>query len=456
MEKPICFMIMPFQTKKADTSSGLPAEIDFDLLWNKAFSPAIEQLGYYPVRADQDIGALIITEMMERLALSDLVLADITIPNGNVYYEVGIRHAAVKTGCVLLAAEKAKPLFDIDQMRQVRYPLPDGKVSDETAKEIRLALVESISKLKDGATAFFQALPGFPDKMSPVRATVFRECMEGLGNFRAAVAAVAEAPAKERPALALSLREKYGGKPAMVPFVALEILYLLRDNLVGEARWRAMVEYVEEMPKSLQELASVREQKYLAQAKLGGAAEAIGLYKELIRSLGDSSERQGLLGGRYKQLYEKARDNDPDEARRYLNKAIDHYERGMKFDLNDYYPSSNLPRLLRLRNQEGDAEQACQTAIVSMHACMRARDLNPSDPWVLPTLLGMAFDTGKIEDARRLVGEIKRADDTAPWRLEITLKDLETSLSLWPDESPFKANAASLIGILKGLAGDRA
>jgi hypothetical protein len=49
------------------------------------------------VRADQDTGALIITQMVERLYFADLVLADMTIPNGNVYYEVGVRHAAKKT-----------------------------------------------------------------------------------------------------------------------------------------------------------------------------------------------------------------------------------------------------------------------------------------------------------------------------------------------------------------------
>jgi tetratricopeptide (TPR) repeat protein len=455
MEKPICFMIMPFKTKKADAISGLPAEIDFDLLWEKAFSPAIEELGYHPVRADQDIGALIITEMMERLALSDLVLADITLPNGNVYYEVGIRHAAVKTGCVLLAANQAKPLFDIDQMRQVRYPLPDGKVGNEAAKEIRRAVVEGVAKLKDGHTAFFQALPGFPDKMPPDRATAFKEIMDGLGKFRAAAAAVASAPAKERPVLALALRDKYGGKPAMVPFIAMELLYILRDNLAEGANWKAVIDYVDGMPKSLQELGAVREQKYLAQAKSGNPADAIGFYKELIRVSGDSSERQGLIGGRYKQLYEAARDEDPGEARRFLNKAIEHYERGMRLDLNDYFPSCNLPRLLRLRDQPGDAERACRIAVVSMHACLRARDLNPGDPWVRPTLLGMAFDSGEIEDARRLVEEIEAEHDLAAWQLGRTIVDLETSLSLWPDGNPFKAEAAVLIGTLKRLAGTR-
>ena len=50
-------------------------------------------------------GTAIIGQMLGRLYFADLVLADMTIPNGNVYYEVGIRHAAQKTGCVLLSAD---------------------------------------------------------------------------------------------------------------------------------------------------------------------------------------------------------------------------------------------------------------------------------------------------------------------------------------------------------------
>ena len=52
-------------------------------------TPAIRELGYDPVRADPDLGAAIIKEMIERLAISDLVIADVSTPNGNVYYEFG-------------------------------------------------------------------------------------------------------------------------------------------------------------------------------------------------------------------------------------------------------------------------------------------------------------------------------------------------------------------------------
>src|SRR5947209_4806416 len=86
----VCFMVMPFGTKSTGVEGGKgPGQIDFDALWEKAFRPMIEGLGYVPVRADQDLGALIIQEMIERLTMADLVIADLTIPNGNVYYEVG-------------------------------------------------------------------------------------------------------------------------------------------------------------------------------------------------------------------------------------------------------------------------------------------------------------------------------------------------------------------------------
>ena len=98
-------MIMPYGRRPTQAEAGHgPAEIDFNALWDRGYVPVIQALGYHPVRADQDTGALVITQMLERLYFADLVLADMTIANVNVYYEVGIRHAAKEKGCVLLAA----------------------------------------------------------------------------------------------------------------------------------------------------------------------------------------------------------------------------------------------------------------------------------------------------------------------------------------------------------------
>ena len=148
---PVCFMIMPYGRKDTQVEAGRgPAEIDFNALWDHGYVPVIKALGYEPVRADQDSGGLIIGQMLERLYFADLVLADMTIPNGNVYYEVGIRHASKKTGCVLLAADWSKQLFDVVQMRTIRYPLAEGNVLEATASAFQDAIKGGIRSLCDG------------------------------------------------------------------------------------------------------------------------------------------------------------------------------------------------------------------------------------------------------------------------------------------------------------------
>ena len=145
--RPLCFMVMPFGTKDSGAPPPAPARVNFDALWDKALLPVLDGLGYQPVRADQDLGASIIRDMLERLYFSDLVMADLTNPNGNVYYEIGVRHAAKPTGCVLISADWSKQLFDLQQIRQARYPLPEGEVTDATAAGICTALKNTIAPL---------------------------------------------------------------------------------------------------------------------------------------------------------------------------------------------------------------------------------------------------------------------------------------------------------------------
>jgi hypothetical protein len=227
--RPVCFMVMPFRKKDTRAAAPAPSVVDFDALWDKAFFPALESLGYQPVRADQDLGALIIKEMLERLYFSDLVVADLTIPNGNVYYEIGIRHAAKGVGCVLTGADWSSPLFDVDQMRQVRYPLTEGAVTDETAAAIRQALIAAVPKLAEGASPMFQTLEGYPANVKPSREGVIRKNLDELSRFQAARREVALVPKGARRTAAIALQQRYASKPPVLPAVALEVLLVMRD-----------------------------------------------------------------------------------------------------------------------------------------------------------------------------------------------------------------------------------
>ena len=305
-------MVMPFGTKETRAKPPAPIKLNFNSLWEKAISPALEELGYQPVRADQDLGALIIQEMLERLYFSDLVVADLTIPNGNVYYEIGIRHAARKAGCVLISADWSQALFDIDQMRQLRYPLPEEEVSDETAAKIREALVKGVPAMASGEGPMFQTLPGYPDEKAVdlSRASAIKDYLRDLSAFQAEVRAVAYAPNESRKQLALGLRDKYYSRQApLVPAVALELLYLLRDH----TGWQETVVYIDSLPDSIRLLPMVREQYCLAQSKAGDHLAAIGALEELMRISGASSEREGLIGGRFKSLYRAAAEPQKDQ-----------------------------------------------------------------------------------------------------------------------------------------------
>jgi tetratricopeptide (TPR) repeat protein len=430
-------MVMPYGKKETGAQPGKgPAKIDFDALWQKAFEPLIKELGYDPVRADQDIGALIVHEMLERLYFSDLVLADMTLPNGNVYYEVGVRHAARDKGCVLIGADWSRPLFDLDQARRVRYPLPEGEITDQTAEAIKASLKSAVPSLAAGVSPMLQVLPGFPDKVDPNRATTIRSRLQDLAQFQARIRTIHMAPKAERAMKARAFIEEYPATHAKIQSVALDVVRLLQDCAPDCASWQEVLDYIDGLPPETHDLPVIQEQRCLVQSKQGNHFEAIAALEALIQLNGPTSEREGLLGGRYKKLYDSAQ-TKADKAK-FLDQAIDHYERGMMLDLNDYFPSSNLPQLYKARGDEGDEEKARAVVGLLTIACTRAKERNPGDEWVRPTLLGIAFGAGDVYTARKLVKEIER-EGTSTWKLDTTIRDLERIVEQTRDDNTRKA-----------------
>lgn len=420
--RPICFMIMPFGTKKTDVQPDTgPAEINFDLLWEKAYRPTIEQLGYEPVRADQEVGALIIHEMLERLYFADLVLADMTIPNGNVYYEVGIRHACKKVGCVLLAADWSKQLFDLAQTRTARYPLPVGIVDDAAAAAIRKSIEPAIKKLMRGDAPMWEVLKGYPARVDESRASTMRQHLTGLAAFQSRISSVRAAPGEAQGAMLKKLVEEARNSPLAA--VVHSLLNLGRE--LGE--WEEVLELIKHLENSEPPIAAqpeVVELKSLAQSKLGEHLESIGSLEQLIVSQGRTSEREGLLGGRYKELYAKSAGSD---KARYLNEAIKHYELGMMADLNDFFPSSNLPRLYRARGLPEDLAKANSVIELITFACRRAEQAVSAEPWLKPAQLALAFDKQDASLAQTYYRQMV-VEGGAGWKLKSLLRDLETSL----------------------------
>jgi hypothetical protein len=417
-------MVMPFNRKPTGVEPGSgPATVDFDALWERVLRPLIEDdLGLEAIRADHEIGALIIKDMIERLALSDVVIADVSAPNANVYYEVGVRHAANKAGCVLIAANWAHPVFDLAQIRSVRYPLPEGDITPATADAARAALKADVQKFLHGPSVVWDTIPGYPDQVDPGRTSTFRERFAKISTILAEISSARRLPADDRRAAALALREKHEAAALAAPGIAVALLFLLRDA----AAWAEVRAFAAVLPAETQALGVVQEQVSLAESKVGDHLAAIAALEALIALSGATSERRGLLGGRYKKLAAEA--GDTSKRAFYLNRAIEEYDKGMRLDLNDYYPSSNLPRLLLARGAPGDAQRAHAAATLTVLACERARERNADDEWLRPTLLGAAFDAGDVDTARRLLTEMQQGG-IAPFHLETTIDDLDQAVT---------------------------
>jgi len=416
---------MPYGIKPTFAEDGKPTNINYDALWDKALLPLIEQdLGYEAVRADQDMGAMIIKEMIERLALADLVIADVSTANANVYYEIGIRHAAKSKGCVLISADWSKQSFDLNQIRQLRYPLPEGNITDDTAKAVRDKLSSTIPAMIEGTTPVYESIPGYPNEIKKDHVASFRKYVDSLSEFSREIREIKLKPKQQRESPTKQLLDKYKKIATMLPTIAVEIVYLLRDN----SNWENVVAFIDTLPNSVKSIPVIQEQRCLAQSKNGKHLEAIAALNELITRFGDNPERRGLIGGRYKKLFRDS--NDP----QYLNKAIDAYEQGIQLDLNDYYSSSNLARLYRTRGRKADEEKARTAAAITVFACERARKLNPTDEWLLPTLLGAAFDAGDVDKAQELYDEMSETG-IQPFKLDTLVPDLEAGIALQKDQA---------------------
>lgn len=443
------FMVMPFGRKPTQAEPGKgPAEVDYDALWDKAYFPMLTALGYKPVRADEETGVLIIQQMIERLYFSDLVLVDLSSPNGNVYYEMGVRHAVCRKGCVLLASDWSRPLFDVAQMRLLRYPLPSGDLTDEMARAIQDTLTPGIAKMRNGLSPVYEILPGYPSSVNPSHATGIKDQIQALADFQGKLQGLRALSSSDRLRRIHDIKMEHHAD-LQLPGIAIGLLRALVDS-VDKDQWQQVLDYIDGLDETVSNEAYVLEQRALALGKLRRPADAVVQLEALIARDGSTAEREGLLGGRYKELMRAAKAAGLDkDARRYRDLAIEHYERGMTIDLNDYFPASNLARLYRERKAPGDEARAQRALHITAAACERALKRGTSDEWVRCTMLGVQFDLPDADKAEALAYEVMR-EGSAAWKLDTTITSLEESLAHAQD-SEIQARLQAVLASLHDL-----
>jgi len=167
-----CSVVMPYGLKTipisddTNTSALRTETFDFDAVYDKLIRPCLDAEGFKPIRSDEETGAgMIHQQMIQRIIDSDLVIVDVSSWNANVFYELGIRHTAQKSGTVIIRRQAERLPFNIAGMRVIDYPSfrtanewENGRDQwDEAQDRLRQAIIASLR-------------PGLPD--SPVHVLV--------------------------------------------------------------------------------------------------------------------------------------------------------------------------------------------------------------------------------------------------------------------------------------------
>ena len=134
IERKFAFVIMPFGD-------------DFDPIYEKLIKPAFSENGYEVKRAD-DIESQqnILRDIVQSIHNSDLIVADLTTTNPNVFYELGLAHAFRKPVILITQSIEEVP-FDLKSYRLLKYSVHFAQIDEAKEKLVtyaRGALDESI------------------------------------------------------------------------------------------------------------------------------------------------------------------------------------------------------------------------------------------------------------------------------------------------------------------------
>lgn len=106
----------------------MPFDPEFTPIYEDLIKPALEDAGYEVTRADSFLDQQnILKDIVHGLARADLIVADLTTVNANVFYELGLCHG-LKIPTVLMAQSMDEVPFDLRSYRIQLYDTRFDKV----------------------------------------------------------------------------------------------------------------------------------------------------------------------------------------------------------------------------------------------------------------------------------------------------------------------------------------
>ncbi len=432
--KPLLFVAMPFG-KKADPTGTY--DIDFDYVYDTVIKPAATDADLEVIRADEERGGGIIhIPMFERLLLAEIVIADLTLLNANVFYELGVRHSARPRTTILIYAKENQLPFDVHMIRAIPYNLDRGVLSDKSAEQLKSAITTRLEDAKRNIEStdspLFQLISSFPGINLPHEVTEsFRDRARYIDSIRDQLE---DARHMQDKAKAVGIMKKIEKSLGDFNTTHSELLIDLLLSYRDVEAYSEMISIAERLPSPISNAVTVREQYSFALNRRnneGDRQKAIRTLIAVIDEQGNSPETCGLLGRIYKDSWTDAIGRgDKAVESACLNEAIDWYRRGFESDPRDYYPGINLITLLLRRGTEEDQSEIKEVRPVVAFAVSRRGGINSRDYWDVATVIELSVIGQDWKTATRAIEKaIIRAD--AAWNLNTTTNNLRIIRELY-------------------------
>jgi tetratricopeptide (TPR) repeat protein len=434
---------MPFGEKCGKDGS----KIDFNRIYRELIAPSVEAAGLSAFRADEERRAGDIrADMFQELLLADLVVADLTIDNPNVWYELGVRHALRARGVVLICGGHATTAFDVYTERKLRYGIANGGPDPATLEEDRANLTKMVRATMESwhgrkISPVYQLLPHLDEpEWKKLRLGNVQEFWEQHDQWERRVDLARKAG--EIGDILLLADE------APVAWFRAEAWIRVGQSLRKAGRYAFALEQLERgLAIKPNDRVALHEKgiclQRLAQANAPGHTldQARNHYNQALALHPNDPELLALLGRVEKDEWtRRCRDQSGtcsrEEAKQdiaFLSRAIESYGQAYHRDPTHYFSGINALTLMSLRDHlTGDKLHALE--IVRMAGAVRfvaEAERSPTQKyWALATLADLEILTGTIDAVREAYGRAAAAAEGDWFALNSTREQLRLLLEL--------------------------
>ena len=463
------FVAMPFGTREVTSAEedGRSFTVDFDELYELMIAPALREAGCEPFRADEEPGAGDIrTDMYFELVTADLVVADISILNPNVFYELGVRHGVAERGVFMITAGWSRRPFDVAPDRTFSYdgslfvpstPRDDAWRERLGAEVERLGTVLRLALDADRQTIgspVYKELKGLrPADWSAIE-TARAKYFEGILDDWQARVRLARRNGHPGDVLTLARDAPTRFHRGKLMLEAARALVELQRFDVAES---VLLDLLELDPDNLDAMCVLG----LVLGRLGRAAEAEQRIATVLEERPDDPEAQGALGRIRKDAWRAMWSgvDDLDERRLIARRsaaqarlAIRCYRRAHRRDLESYYNGINVVGLTLLLEQLGASPDPGGSATVGTEDLIAAVRVAATEArqrtYDTGAEEGVVWPASTLGELELLVGDPERGIElylealAAPGVTLFQLESMLSQLGLY-EELGFRADAVA-------------